>query len=754
MAITFIDSDVVDSAAALNISFAIPAGAIAGDFMIAFVKQSENTSQQTWDDDGGGGNGWIQLYYNRTTGGRDQETSIYYKIHSGSESNPTFTWWGGGTTSEPISGSLLVYRGVDTVTPIADSNFMEAQNDANPPNPSVTIAKSSNAVVVFHAATHDDISAVSQPTGYTLRTQVWNGVNDDHRNHFTADLIGGFSVGTYSPPDWQHSVLNTTPEYHTYSIAIQEPSLIGISSPASSSKINWGDNAVGITGFGFGAVQNSGKVEFWSDTIGTIKQVQTVNSWADGSIEIDTVQGSLSNDTSNYLVVTNDNGDVTTTVRIIFGLIPYQDLVISLSPDHFWSFNGDYNDTGVGGAIRDATTGVVGTHPWISNIAEDATQSMQFDDILDRREIVDSPYMNVTISAKERTMAGWIMLGGVQKSMAAIWKEGGGVQNLAFLTGLGNVLLAQLADVAGSRDNVQAIAEIRLTPFRPYHICLRYSHLETTKEMRLYVDGEEQPLSLTDGNPMVLGIFDSHGGDVTWGNSDNNLEMGTVDVAFSGQEDCAYQHWCSWSDNSPNSGALEKVTEIRDVLFRRGALPKYTITSDTEVNMQAALDVLGTIEVEDYPLGIRVEAPSGGANLTLTATGITFNPRTTMQLEWRGVGQLTYVVSSNSELDESKLYSSGGGTIIIERPASLTINGLIVNSEVRIYDDDGVSNSFGTELDGVESNPSNEYIYSHAGIINGIIVQIMVDGYVEIKIPLVLGSTDQTLTITPVVEEN
>gem|GEM_PF-4058554 len=189
MAITFVGGTTQDSGGALSLTLPIDGAAQADDFLIAFVKQSENTARRTWDNDGGGGNGWTRLAYNRTTGGRDQETAIYYKIHSGTENNPTFTWNTSGT-NEPMSGSLLVYRGVDTAEPIADFGYASAQNDANPRNPPVEVSESPATILTFHAATHDDISSPAAPTGYTMRTQVWAGASNDHRNHFTADLIG------------------------------------------------------------------------------------------------------------------------------------------------------------------------------------------------------------------------------------------------------------------------------------------------------------------------------------------------------------------------------------------------------------------------------------------------------------------------------------------------------------------------------------------------------------------------------------
>ncbi|PUB82385.1 MAG: hypothetical protein DBP02_15135 [gamma proteobacterium symbiont of Ctena orbiculata] len=756
MAISFVSANTQDSAGAQSLTFTIPAGAQTDDFMVCFVKQSENTGQQTWDDDGGGGNGWTREDYHRSTGGRDQETAIYWKIHSGSESNPTFTWDTGGT-NEPMSGALLVYRGVDTIAPFSDLSWMWAQNDGNPPNPSVNVDNVDSWVICFHAATHDDISSTAPPTGFTMRAEVYGGSAQhtaDHRDLFAADINNIDGPLAYSPPDWQHSVANTTPEYHTYTMALNEQKPIGVT--VYDTAMQWGQTNKTITGYGFGATQGSGTVEIWSDLTGTTQVAQTIDSWSDTSIQFDLVRGALSDDTTLYLVVTNNSAEESAPKAIQFGLVNYHDACLALNPDHWWTLDGNYSDTGVGGSTRDMTSGVVGTHPWVSAIAEDATQAMQFNDVLDRREIADSPYMNITISSQERTVGGWIQLGGIQQSMGAIWKEGGGVQNLAFITGLGNVLMAQLADVAGSRDNVQATASIRLTPDRPYHIALRYSHSETTKEMRLFLDGEEQPIELTDGNPMTLGIFDSHSGDVTWGDPDNNLETGGTDIAYAGQEDCIYQHWYSWSDNSAQGGALDKTTEIRDVLFRRGAPPAYTISADTQANMQSDLDTqLQDSEIEDWPLGIRVEGPSsGGPDLTLTANGVTFNSRTTMHVEWRGIGTLTWIVGTNSDIDESKIFSTKGGSVVVERPATLTVNGLINGSEVRLYDDNGTGNNMGTELDGVETLSGTTFQYSHSGATNDIIVQMIADGYIEIQYPFQLNSNNQSLTLFPIPDLN
>jgi len=444
----------------------------------------------------------------------------------------------------------------------------------------------------------------------------------------------------------------------------------------TTEQFNWGDTNLVITGVDFGATQGSGMVEIWSDQSGTTKVTQTIDTWSATSIQIDTVQGALSGDTTLYLVVTTDAGDESNIFEISEGLTPYHELIVdSLNADHYWRLNNTYDDTGDTGPTRNMTSGVVGTWTFSSAdadiLSDSNTHSVVIDSVTERREIADSANMNITDTHAERTLAFWFKINNIQQPMAAIWKEGGGVQNLAFIIGLGNQLMFQLADVAGTRDNVQAFSDIRLTPNRPYHICGRYSNSESPAEARLFIDGVEQ--ASTDGNPMTINIFDTHSGDVTWNDPDNNLETGGTDIAYNGLEDANWSDWCTWSDNSAgtNAGGLDKVTEIRDILFRRGARPAYTISADTSANMQSDLDTqLSDSEVEDWPLGIRVEAPTDGSDLELVFDNITFNSRTTDHLEWRGSGELTIVLENGSSIDSNKVWSQTGGTInIIDAPA-------------------------------------------------------------------------------------
>jgi len=528
----------------------------------------------------------------------------------------------------------------------------------------------------------------------------------------------------------------------------------------TTNNFDWGSTSLVVTGADFEATQGTGKVEIWDDAVGTTKVAQTVNTWAAGSINIDVVQGALPTNSNLYMVVTTNSGLTSNTFLISEGIAPYTSVVLTTNPDHYWRLNNVYSDTGITGPVRDMTSQVVGTFSFLTTqISEDSTHCLQVNSVTQRREIVDSANMNVTITSSERTLSCWIQLGGIQKSFGTIWKEGGGVQNLAFMVGMGNVLLAQMADTPGLPGNVQAWSDIKLTPNRPYHICMRYSLSEPTREFRLYLDGEEQ--TETNGNPMGTGTFNTHSGDVVWFDSDTNLETGGVDVAYAGQENLLINHFGTWSDNStgPNAGALDKVTEIRDILFRRGANPKYTISQNTQTAMQTDLDTqLASTVVPDWPLGIRIEPPTGGGDLELIADNITFDSRTTMQIEWRGTGTLTWVNKNGSATTASKLYASRGSTITVVEavPVKVTVKdintkALLQNARVLVYADTGGPLPSGDSVTITRVTTTATVAHTAHGLLDGtkvIISGATQDEYNGIKTITVTGANAYTYTVS------
>ena len=423
MAITYIGNDIVDIAGGNAITLSIPAAAQADDLILVFVKQSENTTGRVWDNDGGGGRGYVRAEYRRTTGGRDMETAIYWKIHSGSETNPTFTWQQ-GVTAEPISGTMLIYRGVDTLFPIQDIGFLEGQNNAAPPQPGVSISAYPAKVVAFHGATHDDISAVAPPAGYTLRSQVWNGTSNDHRNLFAADITLASGDVNYNGPNWGHSVLNTTPEYHTYAVVLQEPQAIGLTEePPLSSNFN---QTITLNGYGFGATQGGGFVELWGDLPGTIKSTCAITSWSETQIQFVMTRGGNDDDKLLYLRIQNSNGDALGLRPISVGLTPYQTLITEYGPNHLWPLNGDYTENLNGNAMTVSPINGGGAFEPVV-ISEDTSQSWRCVNN-QRREAPNSAFMNST-STTNRLMGGWIRLETISPVLQCIYEEGGGVNN-------------------------------------------------------------------------------------------------------------------------------------------------------------------------------------------------------------------------------------------------------------------------------------------------------------------------------------
>lgn len=696
-----------------SITLTLPAHQ-ADDFALAYGRADEAGTVPVLDISTAG---WTLLHNANPTSGRDRVEYVWYRrFTSGSEANPTMTI----SIAQEHSFSVHVFRNVDTVQPFdVTFQFSSGQNDTTPVSPAITTVTDNAAIILFHGATHDDISVAgvpATPSGLTLGETILGGTND-HRGQITAYLLDAGAAGTITPTAWTHTSSPTgTAEWSVYTIALRNLQPVHVTDVDTDEAVGTDQTDVVITGDGFGATQGSGTVELWSDPQGTTQVAQTIDSWSDTSIQIDVVQGALSQGTV-YVVVTNDSSEENAPFPITLGLAPYDDVVSALNPDHWWQLDNDaYVDSA--GTV-DMTTDVVDGGAFVSSplICEKNGSVWRIDAVTDRRGCADNAEMNITTAHEARTMGGWIQLGGIQLSLGAIYKEGGAVNNLAFLTGYGNVLMAQLSDTGD--DNVQAYSDFRLTAQRPYHIMFRYDYNEGTPEFRLYIDGEEQ--SVTDGNPLTSTDFDTHSGDVNWGDPDNNLEMGGTDVAFAGQTLCYYAQWATWTR------ALAKTTEIRDDLFRRGARPDLVIASDTPANMQIALDAVADTERRDWPLAIRVESPTGGGDLTLSADNVTFNSRCTLQVEWRGTGTLTWLNRNGSNLDSAKTFSSNGGTIAIVEDSVITLTNLQDASEVRVYD-----SSTNEELGGVESSSGGTFSLAvNQSVSTEVDVQVLSFGYVN-----------------------
>ncbi len=712
----------------------------ANDVAVLWAKNDDDNMNTTFPA------GWTQKVFLSTTAGRDMRTYAYLRRLTASESNPTLTYSG---TNQEATAAVEVYRGVDPNLSLDGFRVTTntGSNDTTPNHVDIETEYDNSCVIIAHSASHDDITVASPPTGYTLGESVI-GSTTDWRHLITAYDLDVGAAGNQVIGSWNHTSSPTNQsEWHVISIELPEVQPIVVTGGTATEEFNWGDNNLTITGFGFEAVQGTGKVEYWDDVTGTTKTVQTIDSWSDTSIQIDTVQGSLPNNTTIYLVVTNDSGDESAPLAVNVGILAYESLLKGFSPDHYWPMNNTYDDDGITGPARNFTGGIVGTWTFTTNEIRDGnTHAVNFDSVTQRRELSpnDSPNMNVTINAQERTLCMWIQTNIVQKPLAAWFKEGGGVQNLAFLMGFGNVILAQMADNPGSPGNIQAWSDIKLTPARPYHICMRYDFPDN---FVLFLDGVEQ--TETSGNPLGVGNFDSHSGDVVLQDPDNNLETGGTDISYNGVEDGQMSDFATWSDNSAYSGRVGgaggSLTDA-DIftLFARGAVPDDTVGNTTEAAAQTAIDALATVR-PDWPLSLRVEPMTDESNPTLTLDGWDFDDRISLDLEWRGGGTLTILARNGTNLDASQVYTPGGGSVTIIPDSVLTLTGLVANTEVRVYDA-GTT----TEIDGIENTVGTTFSTSISqDLTTSVDIQVVTIDFVIQRFTAVdLSGGDVTIPVT------
>jgi len=221
-AITLVATSSASSASVTSCSPSIPAGAQSGDLMLVFGNSSINNVQDIWDDDGGGGNGWTQLDYQLGVSGVDRESAIYYKMHDGSESNPTFTL---GITSRNISCGMSVYRGVDQNSPFdvtysSGSHYSQGSNNPVPDQPDITTVTDEAMVVIFMGAGGSGITTGGAPDGYTLTQSLVPGATYSNRQIFAALKVVS-TAGVETIGVWTHATTSSGPETQQFTLALR-----------------------------------------------------------------------------------------------------------------------------------------------------------------------------------------------------------------------------------------------------------------------------------------------------------------------------------------------------------------------------------------------------------------------------------------------------------------------------------------------------------------------------------------------------
>ena len=320
MAIAFVGGQYNRDSNGPNISVdlsSLDSGTIAaGDVaVLTMMKDQDDGSAHSQD----AGDTFTLLHFDESTLGRDRSSSMWWRVLDGTETTVTFS--DTGDTSEEHSLLVTVWRGVDNSTPFdvawnAGNHYTEGQNNYNGTPDPITTATDGAMVVISQCVTHDDITTAGAPTGYTIGVDGTGTSLDNAQQIHVYKLIA--SAGTETPGAFTHTVNSTVSEANFRTVALRPaPDGPTISDIETDEDIRDGDTAVTLTGTQFEAAQGTGKVELWSDDTGTAKQAQTVTSWADTSIDITVVLGSLTPG-DLFVAVTNDSAEEQGTPTPVF----------------------------------------------------------------------------------------------------------------------------------------------------------------------------------------------------------------------------------------------------------------------------------------------------------------------------------------------------------------------------------------------------------------------------------------------------
>lgn len=411
----------------------------------------------------------------------------------------------------------------------------------------------------------------------------------------------------------------------------------------------------------------------------------------------------------------------------------YRDDIDSLSPDHHWAFDGDSTDS-IGSVIAtDTSVLYTGTA-----ICEDATNCMSSNAITDRVSIATTTDINNSAQSR-KAVAGWFKATAIQNPPKSIYGEGDATQSFRFILGWGNNLMFEVDD---PNFTLQIFGDVALEAGRSYHLCMIFEGNGYGNEFRAYLDGVKQlGAEPTDRQPDAATLTARSVAE--FGDPVGTVGVGGVAVILICPINGQWNHWATWD----GANAVLTDTEVREELFEKGALPDITISTGTESAMQTALDVYADTVRDNAPLCIRVEPVSGGGDFSLDADNITFNSLASIHVQYTGTDELSWTNTNGS--DASIGSTPNGGTLTILNPATLTVNGLINGSEVRIYTADTQ-----TELSGIETLTGTSYAFDHGGSAVTITVQMIATGYEEIWQDFLLSSSDQTLVLFPQIEEN
>ncbi len=354
----------------------------------------------------------------------------------------------------------------------------------------------------------------------------------------------------------------------------------------------------------------------------------------------------------------------------------YRDDIIALGANHLWPCDIDVND--IIGTLNYTNSGGVFTGP---QICEDTTASYVTNGTNDSAGAgTSSTVQDVLV---DYCYSLWFRTTAIQQPPCRIFGDGGLTVNNSFFLGFGNSVVAE-ADC--DPTVVQVGSSTTIQPNRAYHLCLVFRDVGGgDSELEFYIDGVSQ------GTQIVSDVSSAARGGFRIGGVTNTTSYSIGGTAFQLVSPVDGQYAMV---NSLVGVNVPSSTEIREELFEKGALPGTTITSDTQANMQTALDALASSTRPDETLNIRVEAVTGDGDLTLTADNITHDSNASIHVQYMGTGTLTWINSNGSNASIGSTPNSGTISFVSEVDVEVTVQDAttflpIENARVRLTDTGG-----------------------------------------------------------------
>lgn len=368
----------------------------------------------------------------------------------------------------------------------------------------------------------------------------------------------------------------------------------------------------------------------------------------------------------------------------------YGEDIDALGANHRWSFNTDSNDQI--GSANGTDTSILYTG---TAICKNAVNCAETNGISDRISLPTTTDINNSAQTR-KAVCGWFMVTAIQNPPKNIYGEGNETQAFRFILGWGNNVIFE---VSCPSFTLQIFADTFLEPNRAYHLCMIFEGSGYANELKAYLDGVKQlKAEPVNRQPDAVTLPARSVGE--FADPAGTVAVGGTAVVLIASINGKYNQWATWDGAS----AVMSDSTIRKILFERGALADIIISTNTEANMQLALDTYSGTTRSNAPVCIDIEPVTGGGDFTLNLNNITFNEYASVHIRYTGSADTLTVININGS-DCSISASPWGGLVVIKTRVSLnvlvqdikTLNN-IENARAYIEADTGGDLSGGTQI--------------------------------------------------------